>query len=185
MKMTFSANVEVFDKNKYLTALREAIRAVFIKGGQKFLLAAVPRIPIWTGMARGALRNLEDLVGKVSAVGDTFRIRGTRGGGSRNPAYRKGYYYYPPGGPRIERSPQAGRLFATPPDQVFNLKGATLASGRLAFYFRYEVDIKYVDILDPVKWQAFKAGAEALEAYVKLNLKLPNTKAFFTRKRVT
>ena len=85
MKLTFSISVEQFDKDKYMKAVTDELRQVFIKAGQKFLLAAIPRIPVWTGFARGAFRNAEDLFGKVSADKTSgFRIRSSRGGGNKN-----------------------------------------------------------------------------------------------------
>lgn len=185
MKFTFSATVEVFDKDAYMTAVREEFRRVFMKAGQRFLLAAIPRIPIWTGMARGAFRNAEDLFGKVGAEGSGVRIRDTRGGGSNDTPARRGFYYYPPGGGRISRTPQAGRQFATPSDQILSLTGAALSSGRTSFYFRFDVDITYFTYLDAKKWGALKAGSAALEEYVKNNVQLPDPLKFMTRKLIS
>jgi hypothetical protein len=191
MKFTFTASVEQFDKDKYMVAVKDAIRQCFMQGGKKFLLAAIPKVPVWTGMARGAFRSAEDLFGKVTADAQSggYRIRTTRnagqgrGGGEKvTTPYRKGYYYYPPTGGRVARTPQSGRQFATPTDQILDGTGASLASGRTAFYFRYEVDIKYFDILDQARWGAMKAGAAALEEYVRENLNLPSPLEFMTRK---
>lgn len=193
MHMTFSAIIEEFDQEKYMRAVREAVRVCFMKAGQKFLLAAIPRIPVWTGMARGAFRNAEDLFGKVTADKQSggFRIRTTRskgegrGGGSKITSnYRKGYYYYPPGGGRIARTPQSGRPFATPTDKILDMGGATLSKGKMAFYFRFKVDLTYVDKLDPAKWLAFKTAEAVVEQYVRDNLVLPDPIQFMTRKQV-
>ena len=80
MKLTFTATVEKFDEAAYGRAVRDAIRKCFMKAGQKFLLAAIPKVHIWTGMARGAFRNLEDIVGKVTndAQSGNVRIRTTQ-----------------------------------------------------------------------------------------------------------
>ncbi len=192
MKMTVTATIEEFDKEAYGAAVAEEMRRVFLKAGQKFLLAAIPRIPIWTGMARGAFRNLEDLVGKVTndAQSGGVRIRtttgrgsGKRGGGKIiNKDFRRGYYYTPPGGSKIERTPQAGRAFSTDSSDILDLKGATLASGRTSFYFRYDVNITYVDSFE-AKWGAFKAGEAALTEYLNANLKLPDPLKYMIRKQ--
>jgi hypothetical protein len=164
-----------------------------MKAGQKFLLAAIPRVPIWTGMARGAYRNAEDLFGKVTndkTQGVRIRTtqgRGTagRGGGqSITSKYRRGYFYYPPGGGRVERTPQSGRQFATPTDKILDVGGATIASGKTSFYFRFEINITYFNTLDESKWGSFKAGAQALQDYVNANLKLPDPIQFMTRKLI-
>lgn len=195
MKLTFTATVESFDAVKYGQAVKNAVRKCFMKAGQKFLLAAIPRIPIWTGMGRGAFRNAEDLFGKVTndAQSGSVRIRTTqnkkagsgagRGGGEAITfKYRRGYYYKPPGGSSIERTPQAGRQFATPTDKILEVSGASLASGNTSYYFRFEVNITYFDKFDREKWGAFKAGQDAIEAYVKANLELPDPLEFMTRK---
>jgi hypothetical protein len=187
MNLTFSATVEKFDKEAYLKAVQAEMRRVFIKAGQKFLLAAVPRVPILTGMARGAFRNLEDLVGKVTSDAATggVRIRTGRAGGSKNTGSNTTakYYYYPPGGGRVLRTPQAGRDYATAGDQVLDLSGASLASGKTSFYFRFKVDISYLDI-NEAKWQAFKLGGDAMAEYIKENLELPDPLKYTTRKIV-
>ena len=189
MKLTFTAYVEVLDKAKYEAAVKKAIVDCFMKAAQKFLLAAIPRIPIWTGFARGAFRNLEDVAGDVTADAQSpsgYRIRSTKGGGGKVAKYiRRGYYYYPPGGGRVERTPQSGRQFATAPASILEADGATVASGKNAYYFRFDVNIAYFDKLDPAKWGAWKAGTEAFEAYVKANLKLPDPLKYMTRKLVS
>jgi len=196
MQITFSGYLDIPDMEKWSAALREEIRKVFLKAAQKFLLAAVPRIPIFTGMARGALRNLEDLVGTVTSDAQSptgVRIRTTtgkgtagRGGGTRvGKFFKRGYYYYPPGASRVERTPQSGRQFATPTQNILDFPtGSSIAVGRSTFYFRYKIDITYFDILDKKKWESFKAAGEAFEKHVKNNIELPDPLKFTTRKAV-
>lgn len=189
MKLTFTATVEEFDAAKFKAAVNAAIRKCFMKAGQKFLLAAIPRVPVWTGMARGAFRNAEDLFGKVTndAQSGGVRIRTTqgrgaagRGGGDKiTSKFRRGYYYQPPGGAKHLRTPQSGRQYATPTGKI--LDSAVIASGKTSFYFRFEVDISYLDRFES-KWGAFKAGSDAVESYVRANLVLPDPLKFMTRK---
>lgn len=197
INLTFSATVDLIDIKLYQNAVREEMRRVFMKAGQKFLLRAIPKVPIWAGMARGAFRNAEDLFGKVTNDAQSktgVRIRTTqnrkpgskagRGGGERiTSLYRRGYYYTPPGGAKIERTPQAGRQFATQSDKILELSGAALASGKYSYYFRFKVDITYFTKLDD-KWGAFKAGAAALEEYIKTNISLPDPLKYTTRKTI-
>jgi hypothetical protein len=192
INLTFSATVDLIDVDKYRAAVRTEMRRVFMKAGQKFLLKAIPRIPVWAGMARGAFRNAEDIFGKVTNdVTSGVRIRTTqgrgtagRGGGEKiTQTYRRGYYYTPPGGSKIERTPQSGRQFATPSDKILELSGAALASGKHSFYFRFSVNITYFTKLDD-KWGAFKAGSAALEEYLRANITLPDPLKFTTRKTV-
>lgn len=183
MKLTFSANIEVFDKDKYMEAVRAEFKRVFIKAGQRFLLIVIPKIPIWTGMLRGVFRNLEDIVGKVTADSQSggYRIRGTRGGGNSNISSKNNYYYYPPDGGKVLRTPEAGRQFSTSPDKIIDLEGGSLASGKTAMYFKFDVNLTYFDTIDQ-KLGIMKAGADALGEYIKENVKLPNPLEFITRK---
>lgn len=197
MKLTFTATVEKFDQDKYMNDVKKLVRQCFMKAGQKFLLAAIPKVPQWTGMARGAFRNAEDLFGKVTNDQQSggVRIRTTknakkgsgegRGGGSAITfKFRRGYFYKPPGGARIERTPQAGRDFATKTSDILEISGATLTTGNVSFYFRYEVDITYFNKFDAEKWNSMKAGSEAIESYVKENLELPDPLKYMTRKLI-
>lgn len=190
INLTLTATVDLIDIDKYKKAVQDEMRRVFMKAGQKFLLAAIPRIPIWAGMARGAFRNAEDLFGKVTNDKQSggVRIRTTRkagqgrGGGEKiTSQYRRGYYYTPPGGSPIERTPQAGRQFAT---KTVDIIDSSLSKGKTTFYFRYKIDITYFTKFDQ-KWGAFKAGAAALEAYIRDNINLPDPLKFKTRKTIT
>lgn len=190
MRLTFTATVDKFDADGFKAAVRTAIRKTFMKAGQKFLLAAIPKVPVWTGMARGAYRNAEDLFGKVTNdVTSGNRIRTTqgkggagRGGGSKiTSKFRRGYFYTPPGGAKHERTPQSGRQYATETTKI--LDNAVIASGKTSFYFRFEIDITYFNTLDAA-WGSMKAGADAVEDYVKENLELPDPLKYVTRKLI-
>lgn len=184
MKLNITSTLGNFDKDKFLIAVQAHIKAVFIKAMRLFLLAAVPKIPVRTGFARSALRNLEDIAGKVTAdkQSGSYRIRGTRGGGSDEKVSRD--YYYPPTGGRVLKTSQSGRQFATPTNQILNISGGKMASGRTAFYFKFEVNIAYFDLLDRTVWGAFKAGEQAMESFIKANLNngFPQVGKFLTRK---
>ena len=162
MRMTISATTVTFDLDRYLLAVRDEIRRVFIEAGRKFLLVAIPRIHIWTGMLRGAFRNAEDIFGKVSLDAQSpsgYRIRGTRGGGTGGVAGAKQgtYYYYPPAGSRVLRTPEAGRDFSTSENEILNPR---LVQSRYGLLFRYRINLTYYDYLDQ-SWGSFKAGQDA------------------------
>ena len=163
------------DRDSYIRDFKKAIDQSFIKAARKFLLAAVPRIPEFTGMARGALANLEDVAGKVSGT----RIRGTRKGQTSNKSLRhpRKYYYYPPGKPRVLRTPQAGRQFATKPKDILKQGQLTKASVGARVIFKFVVDIRYFDILDEQKWHAFEAGRDAFNQELKVQLERLRPKA--------
>lgn len=180
MKLTISATVERLDIDAYKAAIREAVRATFIRAAQKFLIEAVPRVPEWSGMARGAFRNLEDVAGRVYIGSRRTTIRGNRLGSTKNnPGLKRGYTYE-----GRERTPDRGRQYSTAPGDIMDLSGFKLVTGRLSFRFRFDINIKYFDQLDAAKWGAIKAGSEAFAAWVNANLELPDPTKFFVRKTI-
>lgn len=189
MKLTVSATFEKFNSQAYMDAVREQIRVAFMVAGRRFLTTAVPRIPIWTGMARGAFRNAEDLFGQVSSSGPKrpVRIRIGRGGSRNNTPRRTGYFYYPPAGARVARTPQQGRVYATPSAEILQLEGKSTATGRTAMYFKFAIDITYFTKLDNEKWQSFKEGGQAVADFMRDNIVLPDPteSRFMVRKTIT
>lgn len=185
--LNYGIYIHKLDKAKLLNAVRNSVREVLLSAGRKFLLAAIPRIPIRTGFARSAFRNAEDLFGKVSvdAQSGGYRIRGTRGGGNQDRILRYREYYYPPSGGRVLKTTNAGRAFSTGSEDILII-GSTLASGRTAYYLKFSVDITYVDLLDRSVWGAFAAGEEAVNAYIRqeLDKQLPDAAKFFTRSQL-
>jgi hypothetical protein len=184
MKITISAYTEVIDVDAFLKEFKQNLVKIMMKGAQQFLLEAIPRIPIRTGFARGAFRNLEDVAGAVSAGGGTAKIRGDRGGGSKEIKSRE--FYRDPKSGRVLKTTQSGRQFATSPNEIFEFAGATVASGRSTMYFRFEVNITYVNVLDKAVWGAFEAGSKAMQDYIEANAKkaLPDIAKFTTRRRL-
>src|SRR6266496_3181565 len=109
-RLKVTASLLQLDRDRYLKDFQDALKQAAILAARSFLLAAIPRIPVFTGFARGAFGNLEDIAGRV--VGTT--IRHTLVGRIR-PLNLQGRrcYYYPPGGGRIVRTTTSGRQFAT------------------------------------------------------------------------
>ncbi len=178
MKTTWTISIGEFDKDAYMIAVQAHLKNILIKAARLFLLEAIPRIPIRTGFARSAFKNLEDVAGKVSldAQSGGYRIRGTRGGGSDE---KKSRIYYQ----GVLKTTQSGRQFATPANKIIDIKGASLAKGRMAYYFNFKVDITYVDLLDRSVWHAFKTGTEAMNRFIKANINkgFPDVGKFLVR----
>jgi hypothetical protein len=181
-KLRVSASFVQLDRERFLRDFRKAIDQAFIKAARKFLLAAFSRIPILTGMASHSFRNLEDIAGRVEGrkSGGPYRIRGTLKGSRKvKPYTRKKYYYYPPDGSRVERTPTAGISYATSRDQILS---RTDVGSRMVF--KFQVDIKYMDVNEP-KWKAFSAGKEAFDAELQIQLKrLPEIGKYLLRREL-
>lgn len=174
MEIHVNAKVARLDVDALMErAIQKTIREVFIAAGRKLLLAAIPIINqhLWTGMLRGAFRNLEDLVGAVRTESGRLRIRyGTSQSSTSNivkgTRAKKKYYYYPPGGSRVERTPEEGRNWST---ETHRIVRAALLKGRYGYTFAFKVDLAYFDYLDQ-KWGSMQAGLDAFVAYVNANL---------------
>lgn len=166
-RLRVTASLPQLDRERYLSDYKKSVEQAFIKAARKFLLAAVPLIPQFTGFARGALGNLEDVVGRVQGG----RIDGRRKGVKKVKALQpRTYYYYPNKGSRVVRNNITGRAFATKPGQIFGSGNITRATTKARMLFKFSVDIKYFDYLDKNKWGAFKAGREAFNQELKIQL---------------
>lgn len=178
-----TASWPVLDRERYLRDYKAAINKAIILAARKFLLAAVPKIPVFTGMARGALGNLEDIAGRVQGT----RVRGTLKGVTKEKLLqKKKFYYYPPGKPRVLRTNIAGRQFATTPNKILNEGRLTSVSVGSRMIFKFSVDITYFDYLDKNKWHAFEAGRQAFNAELKTQLDrlTPKIGKYFIRREI-
>lgn len=166
--------------DKFTADVKTACREALIMAARKFLLVAVPRVPTFTGFSRGAFGNLEDATGRVQGG----RIN-TKVGGyvkATNYATRK-YYYYSNRG-KVLKNTITGRQFATQPAEIFSKGRARVASSDSVIFFRFTIDIKYFNYLDPAKWGAFKAGQAAFNQELKTQLQtlLPKIGKYIIRK---
>lgn len=179
IQLQFQVTVDKFDRNKYLKRVDEVIREDFIKAGRLFLLAAVPRIPFLSGMARGAFYNAEDVFGKAGIRRDgEYRIYGTKGGNRVDKEYSKGYTYE--GSPRF---PQRGRDYSTLPNDILP-PSVSIARGKSRYTMSYDISIKYFNALDTTKWGGMQAGIDAAVQYLqgRFNMPDPTSKEFMTQR---
>lgn len=182
-RLRVTASLPQLDRERYLSDFKKSIDQAFIKAVRKFLLAAVPLIPVWTGFARGAFGNLEDLVGRVQGG----RIDGRRGGDKKAKSLQpRTWYYYPTRGSRVVRNNVTGRQFATKPSQIFGSGNVTRATTKSRMLFKFAVDIKYFDVLDKSKWGAFAAGRAAfnLELRTQLDKLRPKVGDYIIRRAI-
>lgn len=185
IKLNFNMRAIQIDVNKLSRDLDQIVEDEIIKAIRAFLVAAVPKVPIFTGFARSAYRNLEDIGGRVGRRGDGFRITATRGGqalrgSSQSKLLQPRKYYYR----GVLKTTDSGRKFATPPSGIL-----TKAKGRTSVSFKFAIDIDYFDQLDRAKWHSFESGVEAFRASIQRSLRsskrLPDFAKYITRKQVT
>ena len=181
------ASFPELDEKKFIKAVKDACRQALLKAARKFLLAALPRVPIFTGFARGAFGNLEDLVGRFTPAGGGGKIETKKKGLSRAQNFAKRtYYYYPSKGNRIIRNTISGRPFATKTADILSQGRAKIATGESAIFFRFSIDISYFNYLDRSKWDAFGQGTTAFNTELKTQLErlVPKIGKFLIRKDI-
>lgn len=184
------ASLVELDGDKFIEAVKTSCREALIKAARKFLLAALPKIPIFTGFARGAFGPLEDVVGRFNAggakTGSSINAKAKGHTKATTSIATRPYYYYPKKGERIVRTSISGRPFATQSTDIFSQGRATVATGQSAIFFRFSIDIDYLTYLDQNKWHAFEAGHAAFSAELKtqLDVLLPTIGKYLIRKDV-
>lgn len=184
LKLKVTGSWPQLDRVRYINDFQQAINLAVLKAARAFLLAAVPRIPILTGMARSAFSKLEDFAGRVESGNQT--IHSGKGGRTRIvPRAGRKYYYYPPGGARIERTNISGRQFATDLPDIYGEGRLTKVTVGSRFVFKFEVDISYVDINEP-RWHAFEEGRKAFNATLKeeLDKTIPDMGKYFVKREI-
>lgn len=185
MKTRVTASIDVIDAQLWKKQVGEFMNKLFKKAGIEFLNKAMPLIPVWTGHAGSAFKNLGEAVDKnISVSTRGVRFVKTRSGARRLRILRN-EYYYPPGGGRIKKTNQSGQPFASAKDDIINTRGVSLASGRLAFYFKFEIDIIYFSLLDRDRWHSFERGTKVFQDYIESHLvDIPNITNALVRKKV-
>lgn len=185
MKTKFTAFIDEIDAVKWKRLVSEFMLDLFKKAGVEFLNVAMPKIPVWTGFAGSAFKALGEAVGKnISVSSRGVRFVKTRSGAAKVRVFRN-EYYYPPGAARIKKDNQKGRGFATKKEDIINVTGISRATGRLTFYFKFEIDITYFNLLDRDKWHSFEEGSAIFTQYVEAHLaNLPAITDAIVRKEV-
>lgn len=166
-KLKLTASWPQLDRDRFIKDYQKSVDAAVKKAARSFLLAAVPLVPEFTGMARGAFGNLEDLVGRVQGGKVNTKLKSLKKAQNLQP---KTYYYYPAKGSRVVRNTISGRQFATPTKEILGSGQLTRANAKSRVVFKFSIDISYFDYLDKKEWGAFKAGKAAFDAELKIQL---------------
>ncbi len=182
-KIKLTTSWQSLDQEAFKRDYLAAVHAMFIKAARKFLLTAMPKVPVFTGFARGAFDNLEAIAGRVERLttplfdGGAYppQINSARGPRKKVIWYQKRkYYYYPRDGRKIVRNNLTGREFATPTKEIITPGRITKASSGSRIVFYFNIDIEYFNRLDQSLWHSFEAGKVAFEAELRSQMdKLP------------
>lgn len=169
LKVSGSVDVLDFDAAAYTKAVNEKIAAEFRQAARAFIRAALPRVPVDSGMARGSFLN----VGRFLRVAVPITPR------------RTGLKYYPGGGKKpILKTAEAGAKLATRGEDVVKV-----LRGRVTFTFQTKVFHYLLEDQFGVRsgpWGSFEAGRAAfIESVRTLKDRLPSIKGFITKTTIT
>lgn len=186
MKVTFTATGFQFKRAEFSEAFKAAIKLEMRNGAKEFVKAALIRVPVRTGFARGTLLNLADAIGlsaSASPVAFKRRLDKRRLNTINVPLNGQLEYYE-----GVPKTPENARQFSTPLNKVFTNNGRT-------FNFNYEMTVLYYEINDvnsnrytpSAPWRSFEFGSAAFIDYLeRVGLKrLPAITEYIVKKRLT
>lgn len=149
------------DVTKYTEALEEAVETQIRQGAREWLRAVIPKVPVWTGTAKGSLQPLGRFLKVAIPISPVARRQG------RGPAAGASQ-----GSFKFQR---VGRRF------IFSAE--TTVDHFIQNNF-YEAPSPPFHLKEPTPWKAFEAGDEAFIRYIKANLvkRVPKLKDFIRYK---
>ena len=186
MKVTFVATGFQFKRAEFSEAFKTAIQLELRNGAKEFVKAALIRVPVRTGFARGTLLNLGDAIGYSGASnkGSFTKKLVKKRLGVKNVSANGLLEYYN----GVPKTPENARQFSTPINKVFTNNGKT-------FSFNYEQTVLYYEINDvssnrytpSAPWRSFEFGSAAFIDYLeRVGLqRLPAITEYIIKKRIT
>ena len=171
MRIYGTIDTLTFDSKKYSAALKKRLEKEFRLAVAAFVRAAVPLIPVQTGMARGSFLNIGALVRELVPITPTrFNQR----------------YYATASGASLPKTPAQGAALSTPKSQILKWDGNT-------FKFQFQSRVFHLTLNDffgggspTAPWGAFEAGRQAFMNHLKgLKGVFPDVKSFFTKTTLT
>lgn len=167
--ISIKAKLFEFDEEAFKSARAEAVRIHIRQCARAFVRAAITKIPVQTGMAKGSFLN----IGRFLKVNIPLN-----GKSSKRQRYRKGrtwteknIWYYPPTGSRLPKTPESGANLT-----AFSFPAA---SGKFGFIinskvFHYTLQDEFGGRSPSSPWESMRAGREAWrEEMKKIKKRLP------------
>ena len=168
-----------FDSKSFTKALKDSNLKEFKAAAAAFIRAAVPLVPVDTGMARGSFLNLSRALRRAGFDAPVPIIP------KRKHTIRKPIWYYATRRKRIPKSPESGASLATPMDRVF------VWNSRDQLVFNFTSKVRHYVIMDfsggetERPWESFAAGREAFFNHIStMKERLPKIKAFIIKTRI-
>lgn len=165
MKLSGTINILRFDSDAYTKAFRKALEIQMRQATRAFLRAAIPLVPVQTGMARGAFLNIGRFLNVAVPITPTVF----------------GKFYYPG---RLPKTAETGALLTTHPEDIITIEGDRIT-------LHIDTQIIHLALEDIIgvhsgPWGSFEAGRKAfIKAMKNIKQRLPKIKSYITRTKVT
>lgn len=176
-----------FKSKEFSEAFKKALNIQIRKAAKEFLKAAILRVPVRTGFARGGLGNLATAIGLAAASDKTSFINKFNRRRKQGASGSRIEFYKSPGGSKVLKTPENARRYATPIDKVFK-------EVNNIFTFNYNITILYYNLNDffsnakvaSAPWKSFAAGRNAFIDYLRITgiAKLPQLKQFVLKTKI-
>jgi hypothetical protein len=157
MRVNIQATGFKIDPRRLNGRILAATRRAMLDAAKEFLIAAAPKVPIDTGMARGSFLNMVHLL-ESSGLGNVSDsvIGGVPTTPQRTLKNGKPLTYYHSGGGRYPKTPYTAQSkFSTQPDQILKKVGDMVV-------FSYKSDVDHYNANDEkLGWHSFRRGTEA------------------------
>jgi len=177
MKVNISVMGFEFKRAEYSETFKKAIALEMRNAARKFVEAALPRVPVRTGFARGTLLNLTDAIGMASASSPSAFKRRIRKRAKQDSPVNGLIEYYE----GVLKTPENARGFSTPTNRVFTNNGK-------AWSFNYDNTVLYYEINDAkLNWRSFQFGEAAFIDYLERTgmQRIPAITDYIIRKRLS
>lgn len=179
MKVNISIAGFEFKRAEFSDAFKKAIALEMRNAAKKFVEAALPRVPVRTGFARGTLLNLSDAVGYAGASNKAAFIKklDKRRMKVVNVSVNGLVEYYE----RVPKTPENARQFSTPMTRVFTNNGKSWS-------FNYENTVLYYELNDAkLNWRSYEFGSAAFIDYLERTglQRIPAITEYLIRKRLS
>lgn len=158
------------DGKGYTDYVRQQIELNVRQAAREFIRAAIPRVPVLSGMARGSFLHL----GRALRVAIPI-----------NPSQRNGIYYGP-NGERLPKTPESGARLSTSPENAFKNRGNNIQFEFNTRVFHYTLEDIFGVRSPTAPWRSFQAGQEAFILEMQhLTKRLQSIRSFVTMTTVT
>lgn len=163
-----------FERGKMMETNRKQLETHFRSAIKEFIIGALSKVPVDTGMAQGSFLHLSRFLRMGLAV-------------PTKPIKRTDQYYYLRAGLKIPKTPEYGaRLSTTPAETIVFDK----AKDKITFEFQSKVHhytlLEFFAVRGKGQWQSYQEGRRRFfEKMKEFKSKIPKIQSFLTRTTIS